>query len=188
MVKCTLYITHCLRLNLQLHTIDLVRTCRISSFCTVAWQLARFNWYDASRGPSAIAELLVIVIGPPSAAQSAAELRWAYKMLLFSFLTNWTYQTDLHHRLQKYMKLSILRKFWTLLAYIFVIFLRLTSCTTLFVVRTLFNFGWQLHEKIAFENACDKFCPSCDTPNFPILHRLSWSSLRQCKHYHATLW
>jgi len=175
MVKCTLYITHCLRLNLQLHTIDLVRTCRISSFCTVAWQLARFNWYDASRGPSAIAELLVIVIGPPSAAQSAAELRWAYKMLLFSFLTNWTYQTDLHHRLQKYMKLSILRKFWTLLAYIFVIFLRLTSCTTLFVVRTLFNFGWQLHEKI-------------DTPNFPILHRLSWSSLRQCKHYHATLW
>ena len=33
--------THSLRLNLQLHTISLVRTCRISSFCTVAWQLAR---------------------------------------------------------------------------------------------------------------------------------------------------
>jgi len=30
-------------LNLQLHTIDLVRTCRISSLCTVAWQLARFQ-------------------------------------------------------------------------------------------------------------------------------------------------
>ena len=29
--------------KLQLHTIDLVRTCRISSFCTVAWQLARFQ-------------------------------------------------------------------------------------------------------------------------------------------------
>jgi len=42
MVECTLSITHCLRLNLQLHTIDLVRTCRISSFCTVAWQLAIF--------------------------------------------------------------------------------------------------------------------------------------------------
>jgi len=42
MVECTLSITHCLRLNLQLHTIDLVRTC-ISSFCTVAWQLARFQ-------------------------------------------------------------------------------------------------------------------------------------------------
>ena len=42
MVECTLSIMHCLRLNLQLHTIDLVRTCRISSFCTVAWQLARF--------------------------------------------------------------------------------------------------------------------------------------------------
>ena len=41
MVKCTLSITHCLRLSLRLHTIDLARTCRISSFCTVAWQLAR---------------------------------------------------------------------------------------------------------------------------------------------------
>jgi len=43
MVECTLSITDCLRLNLQLHTIDLVRTCRISSFSTVAWQLARFQ-------------------------------------------------------------------------------------------------------------------------------------------------
>ena len=43
MVECTLSITHCLRLNLQLRTVDLVRTCRISSFCTVAWQLARFQ-------------------------------------------------------------------------------------------------------------------------------------------------
>ena len=34
---------NCVRLNLQLHTIDLVRTCRISSFCTVVWQLARFQ-------------------------------------------------------------------------------------------------------------------------------------------------
>jgi len=42
-VECTLSITHCLRLNLQLHTIDLVRTCRISSFCTAVWQLARFQ-------------------------------------------------------------------------------------------------------------------------------------------------
>ena len=43
MVEWTLSITHCLRLNIQLHTIGLVRTCRISSFCTVAWQLARFQ-------------------------------------------------------------------------------------------------------------------------------------------------
>ena len=43
MVECTLCITHCLRLNLQLHTIDLVRTCRISSFWTVARHLARFQ-------------------------------------------------------------------------------------------------------------------------------------------------
>ena len=32
-----LFMTHCLQLNFQLHTIGLVRTCRISSFCTVAW-------------------------------------------------------------------------------------------------------------------------------------------------------
>jgi len=32
-----LFLTHCLQLNFQLHTIGLVRTCRISSFCTVAW-------------------------------------------------------------------------------------------------------------------------------------------------------
>jgi len=38
-----LFVTHCLQLDLQLHTIDLVRTCRISSFCTVAWQLAGFQ-------------------------------------------------------------------------------------------------------------------------------------------------
>jgi len=55
-----LFMTHCLRLNVQLHTISLVRTCRISSFRTVAWQLARLlYWQDASRGHSAIAELLV---------------------------------------------------------------------------------------------------------------------------------
>jgi len=41
MVECTLFMTHCLQLNLQLHTISLVRTCRISSFCTVVWHLAR---------------------------------------------------------------------------------------------------------------------------------------------------
>ena len=32
-----LFMTHCLQLSLQLHIIGLVRTCRISSFCTVAW-------------------------------------------------------------------------------------------------------------------------------------------------------
>ena len=60
MVECTLSITHYLRLNLQLHTIDLVRTCRISSFCTVAWQLARFQLTRRIARSSAIAELLVL--------------------------------------------------------------------------------------------------------------------------------
>jgi len=32
-----LFMRHCLQLNLQLHTIGLVRTCRISSLCSVAW-------------------------------------------------------------------------------------------------------------------------------------------------------
>ena len=32
-----MFMTHCLQLNLQLHTIGLVWTCRISSFCTLAW-------------------------------------------------------------------------------------------------------------------------------------------------------
>jgi len=32
-----LFMTHCLQLNLQLHAIGLVRTCRISIFCTVVW-------------------------------------------------------------------------------------------------------------------------------------------------------
>jgi len=38
-----MFITHCLQLNFQLRTVDLVRTCRASSFCTVAWQLTRFQ-------------------------------------------------------------------------------------------------------------------------------------------------
>jgi len=38
-----MFITHCLQLNLQLHHIDLARTCRTSSLCTVAWQLAKFQ-------------------------------------------------------------------------------------------------------------------------------------------------
>jgi len=38
-----MFITHCLQLNLQLHNFGLFRTCRTSSFCTVVWQLARFQ-------------------------------------------------------------------------------------------------------------------------------------------------
>jgi len=38
-----MFITHCTTVTLQLHSFDLFRTCRTSSFCTVAWQLARFQ-------------------------------------------------------------------------------------------------------------------------------------------------
>jgi len=37
------FITHRPTLTLQLHNFDLFRTCRTSSFCTVGWQLARFQ-------------------------------------------------------------------------------------------------------------------------------------------------
>jgi len=36
-------ITHRPTVTLQLHNFDLFRTCRTNSFCTVAWQLARFQ-------------------------------------------------------------------------------------------------------------------------------------------------
>jgi len=38
-----MFITHRLALTLQLHNFHLFRTCRTSCFCTVAWQLARFQ-------------------------------------------------------------------------------------------------------------------------------------------------
>jgi len=38
-----MFITHWPTVTLQLHNFDLVRTCRTSSYCTVAWQLARFQ-------------------------------------------------------------------------------------------------------------------------------------------------
>jgi len=39
-----MFITYRPTLTVQLHDFDLFRTCRTSSFCTVAWQLARFQW------------------------------------------------------------------------------------------------------------------------------------------------
>ena len=38
-----MFITHRPTVTLQLHNFDLFRTCRTSSFRTVAWQLARFQ-------------------------------------------------------------------------------------------------------------------------------------------------
>ena len=38
-----MFITHSPTVTLQLHNFDLFRTCRTCSFCTVAWQLARFQ-------------------------------------------------------------------------------------------------------------------------------------------------
>ena len=38
-----MFITHCPTVTLQRHYFDLFRTCRTSSFCTVAWHVARFQ-------------------------------------------------------------------------------------------------------------------------------------------------
>jgi len=38
-----MFITYCPTVTLQLHNFDLFRACRTSSFCTVAWQLAKFQ-------------------------------------------------------------------------------------------------------------------------------------------------
>jgi len=38
-----MFITHQTTVTLQLHNFDFFRTCRTNSFCTVAWQLSRFQ-------------------------------------------------------------------------------------------------------------------------------------------------
>ena len=54
-----MFTTHRPTLTLQLHNFDFFRTCR-TALLHGNWQ--DFNWHDASRGPSAIAELLVLSI------------------------------------------------------------------------------------------------------------------------------
>jgi len=51
-----MFTTHWPTLTLQLHNFDLFRTCRTA---LLRGNLQDFNWNDASRGPSAIAELPV---------------------------------------------------------------------------------------------------------------------------------
>jgi len=46
-----MFITHCPTVTLQLYNIELFRTCRTSSFCTVAWQLAIFQLTRRSAVP-----------------------------------------------------------------------------------------------------------------------------------------
>ena len=82
-VECTLSITHCLRLNLQLRTIDLVRTCRINSFCTVAWHLARFQLarrIARSLGDSWASCTFLLPAHPGSHGQRA--VKWVHACML----------------------------------------------------------------------------------------------------------
>ena len=43
MVECTCSLHIALHCNRPIHNFDLFRTCRTNSFCTVVWQLARFQ-------------------------------------------------------------------------------------------------------------------------------------------------
>jgi len=55
-----MFTAHRPTLTLQLHNFDLFRTCR-TALLHGSWQ--DLNWHDALRGPSAIAELLVVCYG-----------------------------------------------------------------------------------------------------------------------------
>ena len=54
-----MFITHCPTVTLQLHNFDFFRTSG-SALLPGNWQ--DFNWHDASRGPSSIAELVVMKV------------------------------------------------------------------------------------------------------------------------------
>jgi len=54
-----MFITHRPTVTLQLHNFDLFRTCLTSNSVLLRGNWQHFNWHDASRSPSAIAERLV---------------------------------------------------------------------------------------------------------------------------------
>jgi len=78
-----LFMTHCLLLNLQLHTIGLVRTCRISISALLRGNWQDYYWQDASRGHSAIAELLVITSCLFLALQEMKCWQYTWSVLLY---------------------------------------------------------------------------------------------------------
>ena len=59
-----MFITHRPTLTLQLHNFEMFRTCRtrVSALLCLCGNWQDFNWHDVSCGPSAIAELLVILV------------------------------------------------------------------------------------------------------------------------------
>ena len=90
-----MFITHRPTVTLQLHNFDLFRTCRTSSFCTVAWQLARFQ--QTRRIARSLCDswpsLLQILPTQPSFSfswlttwipRTVYYYFWAYPFLLFS--------------------------------------------------------------------------------------------------------
>jgi len=74
-----MFITHRPTLTLQLHNFDLFRTCRTSSFCTVAWQLARFQ----------LTRCIARSLGDGWASCLCSE--WEFPLLLFCWLLCYYY-------------------------------------------------------------------------------------------------
>jgi len=75
-----MFTTHWPTLTLQLHNFHLFRTCR-TALLRGNWQ--DFNWHDASRGPSAIAELLV------TCQLSDSVRRWCVSVYVHVTLSIW---------------------------------------------------------------------------------------------------
>ena len=74
-----MFITHQPTLTLQLPNFDLFRTCRTSSFCTVAWQLARFQ----------LTRCIARSLGDGWASCLCSE--WEFPLLLFCWLLCYYY-------------------------------------------------------------------------------------------------
>jgi len=77
-----MFTTHRSTLTAQLHNFDLFRTCRtvVSSLLRGNWQ--DFNWHDASRGPSVIAELLVKMLSLTDWVVNLQQRRFKYPTTL----------------------------------------------------------------------------------------------------------
>jgi len=99
-----IFTTHCPTVILQLHNFDLFRTCRslrvASALLRGNWQ--DFNWHDALRGPSTIAELLVYRPDALPAAQPTASKHWRhfchteklFSILVWQIIIKWPTQSS----------------------------------------------------------------------------------------------
>ena len=127
-----MFTTHRPTLTLQLHNFDLFRTCR-TALLRGNWQ--DFNWDDTSRGPSAIAELLVF---------TAYKLQYVSNIqplpnCSFTFRTDMSSVTQFSHLAT--VNLIASSCFWHWIKS----FSSLANCPSLIHGRLLMCFTWFLH-------------------------------------------